>query len=92
VSQLNSNIAGNLAAGRKRNTRPTPYSRKRYAETQVVKTIDQRIEALKTVTDIDSEVEAMLRFDEELLEKFEQLAREPAFAPPRARRGSNHRR
>jgi hypothetical protein len=45
----------------------------------VVKTIDQRIEALKTVTDINSEVEAMLRFDEKLLERIERLARNPCF-------------
>ena len=56
-----------------------------------MKTIDQRIEALKTVTDIDAEIEAMLRFDEQLLEKIEQLARDPAFARPRARSGSHHR-
>ncbi len=42
----------------------------------MVKTIDQRIEALKTVTEINSEVEAMLRFDEKLLEMIERLARE----------------
>jgi hypothetical protein len=51
----------------------------------VVKTIDQRIEALKTVTEINSEVEAMLRFDEKLLETIERLAKNPASAPPRAR-------
>jgi hypothetical protein len=52
----------------------------------VPKTIDQRIEALKAVTDINSEVEAMLRFDEKLLEKIERLARDPAFASPRTPR------
>jgi hypothetical protein len=50
----------------------------------VVKTIDQRIEALKTVTEINSEVEAMLRFDEKLLEMIERAAKAPASAPPRA--------
>ena len=58
----------------------------------VVKTIDQRIEALKTVTDVDSEIEAMLRFDEELLEKIEQLVRDPEFALPRAGRSPHHRK
>jgi plasmid stabilization system protein ParE len=51
----------------------------------VVKTIDQRIEALKTVTEINSEVEAMLRFDEKLLEMIERLARDPASGLPRAK-------
>ena len=57
-----------------------------------MKTIDQRIEALKTLTDVDPEVEAMLRFDEELLEKIEQLAKDPDFALPRARRNPHHRK
>jgi hypothetical protein len=57
----------------------------------VAKTIDQRIEALKTVTDINSEVEAMLRFDVELLEKIEQLARNPEFALP-LKEGPHHRK
>ncbi len=51
----------------------------------MVKTIDQRIEALKTVTEINSEVEAMLRFDEKLLEMIERLARDPASGLPRAK-------
>lgn len=45
----------------------------------VVKTLDQRIEALKMLIQLNPEAEAMLRFDEKLLEMIERHARDSAF-------------
>ncbi len=45
-----------------------------------MKTIDHRIETLKKLIQLNPEAEAMLRFDEKLLDMIERHARDRSFA------------